>query len=73
MRMREFIRQNRAEIDAAIDRVLGFVPSTASCYCAESGTDHRHPTEPRNDEERETWIVNDEGLYSWARSEGVPV
>ena len=24
-----------------------------------------------NDEDREDWILNDEGLYSWARSEGV--
>lgn len=26
-----------------------------------------------NDEERRLWILNDEGLYSWARSEGVNV
>ncbi len=24
-----------------------------------------------NDAERRLWILNDEGLYSWARSEGV--
>ena len=24
-----------------------------------------------NDEERRLWILNDEGLYRWARSEGV--
>lgn len=24
-----------------------------------------------NDEERRLWILNDEGLYNWARSEGV--
>ena len=24
-----------------------------------------------NDEERRNWILNDEGLYNWARSEGV--
>lgn len=24
-----------------------------------------------NDHERELWILNDEGLYNWARSEGV--
>jgi len=23
-----------------------------------------------NDDERRQWILNDEGLYSWARSEG---
>jgi hypothetical protein len=26
-----------------------------------------------NDREREMWIRNDEGLYHWARREGVPV
>ena len=24
-----------------------------------------------NDKEREMWVLNDEGLYSWAKSEGV--
>ena len=29
-------------------------------------------TNPRaNDEERRLWIMNDEGLYHWARQEGV--
>lgn len=26
-----------------------------------------------NDEEREQWILNDEGLYLWAKSEGVKI
>ena len=26
-----------------------------------------------NDEDREEWILNDEGLYEWAQSEGVPI
>ena len=26
-----------------------------------------------NDAERRQWIMNDEGLYNWARSEGVRV
>ena len=26
-----------------------------------------------NDEDREEWIANDEGLYNWARSQGVDV
>ena len=26
-----------------------------------------------NDEERRLWIFNDEGLYLWARSEGVRI
>jgi len=67
MNKREFIRQNRAEIDAAINAALyrhdgnggrGTVPD---------------PPPSRNDSERADWIANDEGLYSWARSEGVSV
>ena len=26
-----------------------------------------------NDEERRLWVLNNEGLYNWARSEGVNV
>ena len=67
MRMRDFVRENREEIDRAINSVLyrwdgdggrGTVPD---------------PPPKRNDEERELWILNDEGLYLWARREGVPV
>jgi len=32
-----------------------------------------HPNFPKNDEERRLWILNDEGLYLWARSEGVKI
>jgi len=31
------------------------------------------PNHPRNDGEIRLWILNDEGLYSWARSEGVRI
>jgi hypothetical protein len=32
------------------------------------------PNIPRlNDDERLLWILNDEGLYNWVRSEGVKV
>ena len=67
MTMREFIRANRKEIDDAINGALyrydgnggrGTIPD---------------PPPKRNDDERRNWIVNDEGLYSWARSEGVRV
>ncbi len=67
MTMREFIRANRKEIDDAINGALyrhdgnggrGTIPD---------------PPPKRNDDERRNWIVNDEGLYSWARSEGVNV
>ena len=59
MTLREFIKQNRAEIDRAIFNQL---------Y-------HRNysPTKINNDEERRLWVLNDEGLYGWARSEGVRI
>lgn len=53
--MRSFIKENRAELDAAIRKYLG------------------RPEFKLNDEERRQWILNDEGLYNWARSEGVRV
>lgn len=46
-----FIRQNRAELDAAIRRA-----------CPNVGT--------LNDRDRELWVLNDAGLYAWAREWG---
>jgi len=31
------------------------------------------PGAPKNDNERRLWILNDEGLYNWARREGVRI
>ena len=31
------------------------------------------PNTKLNDTERTAWVLNDEGLYNWARSEGVKV
>lgn len=53
MSLTEFLRVNRAEIDAAIRSVV--------------------PGIRLNDNDREEWISNDEGLYLWARSEGVRI
>jgi hypothetical protein len=67
MTLRDFIRQNRKELDAAINQGIyrydgnggrGTIPTPAPTY---------------NDEERRQWILNDEGLYLWARSEGVRI
>lgn len=71
MTLREFIKQNRADIDSAINRQLGHVPRTASCHCPKSGTDHYHQPDKRNDEERRMWVLNDEGLHAFALSKGV--
>ena len=67
MRLREFVKTNRAELDRLINQELyrhdgrggrGVIPD---------------PPPKRNDGEREEWVRNDEGLYAWARSEGVPL
>lgn len=55
--LRQFIKDNRQELDKRIERVLG------------GSEQHRF----RNDEERRQWILNDEGLYLWARSKGVKI
>jgi len=53
MSKREFLKNNRKEIDACIRRALD------------------DPNYKINDRERELWLLNDEGLYNWARREGV--
>lgn len=54
MNLKQFIRDNRQELDEAIKRVIGSLPY-------------------KNDEERRLWVLNDEGLHNWARSEGVRI
>lgn len=53
MTLREFIKENKQDIDEAIKRVC--------------------PNCRLNDSERRMWILNDEGLYNWARSSGVRI
>lgn len=53
MTLKQFIKENRKELDECIQRVA--------------------PGSPRNDNERRLWILNDEGLYRWARSYGVKI
>lgn len=67
MTMRDFIRSNRDEIDAAINGVLYRYDGNGG-----QGTVPDPPPQ-RNDSERRLWIANDEGLYNWARGEGVGV
>jgi hypothetical protein len=54
MTLKDFIRENRQELDTCIKRVC------PNCSL-------------NDDEERRQWILNDEGLYNWARSEGVKI
>jgi len=53
--IRQFIRENKQEIDRHIKEKVPNYP------------------EPLNNGEREAWIMNDEGLYSWAQVEGVKI
>lgn len=73
MSIHDFISQNESELKACIGRALGHVPRTASCHCPRSGTDHYHDAPKLNRSEIRLWILNDEGLYNWARSEGVRI
>lgn len=53
MTLKQFIKDNKEAIDAAIKRATG--------------------NPPQNAEDRRLWILNDEGLYRWARSEGCKI
>lgn len=53
MTLKQFINENKNEIDTAIRR--------------------RVPDARIDDHERRLWILNDEGLYNWARSSGVKI
>ena len=74
MTMREFIKENRAELENAINGALNFVPRTASCSCHRCGTDHYHDGGKKlTASEIRDWVANDEVLYHWARRSGVRV
>ena len=57
MTMKQFIQMYRTEIDQHINAALGKEGRWLK----------------RNDDERHTWVMNDEGLYLWAKQEGVDV
>lgn len=53
MKLKDFIKENKDEIDKAIKRVCN------NCKL--------------NNKERKMWILNDESLYRWAKSNGVRI
>ena len=59
MRMRDFIAENRAELESSIRGVINTGRESNPIQCA------------LDDDDIEDWIANDEGLYNWARSCGV--
>lgn len=67
MTMKDFIKEHRTELDAAIN-------SAIYRWDGNGGRGHIPDPAPRySDAERRRWILNDEGLYRWARSEGVRI
>jgi len=63
MNIRTFIRRHRQEIDQAINQVI-------FRYDGRGGRGTVPNPPPRhNDEERRQWILNNEGLYLWAKRE----
>jgi deferrochelatase/peroxidase EfeB len=61
MTMRDFIKANRTNLDAAILAAIN------------RGRERNPVQSTLNDDERREWILNDEGLYRWAQSEGVRI
>lgn len=57
--VREFINENKTELDAAITSARNVGRKTPLV------------TEKLNNTDRHEWLLNDAGLYSWARSAGV--
>jgi len=53
MKLSDFIKENRDELDKYIQK--------------------QAPGSPKTDNERRLWILNDEKLYNWARSENVKI
>lgn len=53
MTLKNFIKENKEEIDSCIRNVV--------------------PNAKLNNEERRLWILNDEGLYRWARRNGCKI
>ena len=67
MTIRQFIKEHRQELDEAINGAI-------YRYDGRGGRGKiPDPPPKRNDEERRQWILNDEGLYNWARSERVRI
>lgn len=67
MKRKEFLQKNREEIDRIINGAI-------YRYDGKGGPGKvPDPPPKRNDYERWQWIMNDESLYLWAKSEGLKV
>jgi len=61
-----FIRENRAKIDAKINETLS--PSVR-----ETNRNFGIKVPRFNDNDRHVWLLNNEGLYLWAKAQGIKV
>jgi hypothetical protein len=67
MKIKDFIEQNRQELNHAIN-------SEIYRHDGNGGKGHIPEPEPQHNQEQiKQWIMNDEGLYNWARKEGVRI
>ncbi len=57
--LRRWIREHREDIDNRISAACKNTKEERRGYC--------------NDYERRLWVLNDSGLYFWAKSEGVNI
>ena len=73
MTLKSFIDCHKQELQETIGKAISYVPRSASCNCYKKGTDHYHDMPKVSVSEIREWILNDEGLYQWARSEGVRI
>ena len=64
MTIREFIKENRTELERCVKAALE-TPNTEGKFCPAA--------EHYSIEELRQWVLNDEGLYRWARAEGVKI
>lgn len=62
MTLKDFIKENKEELDIAIYRAMGVW---------EQGTANSNNGYRLNNKERQEWLLNDESLYRWARMYGV--
>ena len=60
MSFQKFVKDNRHAIDCVINDYL-------------HGTTRPEPLPKRNDNDRKEFVLNMEGLYNWARREGVKI
>lgn len=73
MRLQDFIKKNRAQIDKAINAELYRYDGEGKARKTIPEPADPATTAPHDDNFRAQWIMGDEGLFNWARREGVKI